>query len=201
MTETDISKELKLPISTVHYNLSVLVKAKLVEAREFHYSEKGREVNHYSLANKLIIIAPSKMDDSTKDKLKNLFLSIGFGLLFAGTTIFSLLQKPFSYFGLKSTTLQNSVMQESSKAAYYAAPDVIIRSGSTITATAAPEAAKMAADEVTLNAGTIGSSSVPFWSFSHAYMWIVAGIIIGGCLTISVLYLVKFIRAKSVSKK
>ncbi len=57
-TETEIAKALKLPLSTVHYNLKQLVETKLVIADEFHYSEKGREVNHYRLANKYIIIAP-----------------------------------------------------------------------------------------------------------------------------------------------
>ncbi|MBN2052121.1 helix-turn-helix domain-containing protein [Candidatus Woesearchaeota archaeon] len=70
-TETDIAKELKLPLSTVHYNLQALVKANLVKSEEFHYSEKGKEVNHYSLANKLIIIAPKgAKTESFKDKLK-----------------------------------------------------------------------------------------------------------------------------------
>jgi DNA-binding transcriptional ArsR family regulator len=57
-TETQVAKELGIPISTVHYNLQQLVEAKLVVVDEFHYSEKGREVNHYKLANKYIIIAP-----------------------------------------------------------------------------------------------------------------------------------------------
>ncbi len=68
-TETEIAKELKLPLSTVHYNLKHLTKAKLVNADEFHYSKKGKEVIHYSLANKYIIIAPkpsAKILDSLK---------------------------------------------------------------------------------------------------------------------------------------
>jgi predicted transcriptional regulator len=76
-TESDISKQLKIALSTVHYNLQALVKANLVVAEEFHYSEKGKEVLHYSLANKLIIIAPKKSSaESFKDKLKSL-LPIG----------------------------------------------------------------------------------------------------------------------------
>ena len=57
-TETRIAKELEIPLPTVHYNLQQLVKGGLVSADEFHYSEKGKEVIHYSLANKYIIIAP-----------------------------------------------------------------------------------------------------------------------------------------------
>jgi len=72
-TETDIANKLKVPLSTVHYNLQALVKANLVKAEEFHYSEKGKEVLHYSLANKLIIIAPKNTrTESFRDKLKSI---------------------------------------------------------------------------------------------------------------------------------
>ena len=75
-TETEIAKKLKLPLSTVHYNLRQLVEAKLVDADEFHYSEKGKEVNHYSLANKYIIIAPNE-SESIREKLKKLLPAFG----------------------------------------------------------------------------------------------------------------------------
>ncbi len=68
-TETEIAKELNLPISTVHYNLQHLMKAGIINVDEFHYSEKGKEVNHYKLANKYIIIAP-KTTYGIKEKLK-----------------------------------------------------------------------------------------------------------------------------------
>jgi len=70
-TESKLSKELSLPISTVHYNIKHLLAAKLIKADEFHYSEKGKEVNHYSLTNKLIIIAP-KRESKIMDRLKTI---------------------------------------------------------------------------------------------------------------------------------
>lgn len=70
-TETEITKDLKLPISTVHYNLQHLMKAGIISVEEFHYSEKGKEVNHYKLANKYIIIAP-KSTYGIKEKLKSI---------------------------------------------------------------------------------------------------------------------------------
>lgn len=73
-TETEISNQLNIPISTVHYNLKALMEANLILVEEYHYSEKGKEVNHYKLANKLIIIAP-KENPSLKDALKK-FLPI-----------------------------------------------------------------------------------------------------------------------------
>ena len=70
-TETDLAEKLQIPISTVHYNLKHLLDAGLVAAEEFHYSEKGKEVNHYKLANKYIIIAP-KTTYGIKEKLKSI---------------------------------------------------------------------------------------------------------------------------------
>lgn len=70
-TESEISSALGIPPSTVHYNIKHLLEANLVSADEFHYSKKGKEVLHYKLANKYIIIAP-KSDSSILKKLKGL---------------------------------------------------------------------------------------------------------------------------------
>ena len=74
-TESDISKSLNIPISTVHYNLKLLVESGLVEINEFHYSTRGREVDHYSLANKMIVIAP-RNGENFMSKLKGLIPAI-----------------------------------------------------------------------------------------------------------------------------
>src|SRR3990167_3827696 len=58
-TESEIAEALGIPLSTAHYNLRQLLQGGIVKAAEFHYSKKGREVLHYSLANKYIIIAPT----------------------------------------------------------------------------------------------------------------------------------------------
>jgi predicted transcriptional regulator len=72
-TETEISKELNIPLSTVHYNLQQLIKTGLVIVEEYHYSKKGKEINHYKLANKYIIIAPKQKDNKNiKDILKKI---------------------------------------------------------------------------------------------------------------------------------
>lgn len=70
-SEQNISKILAMPISTVHYHLQKLQEAQLVKVDEFHYSPKGREVNHYKLANKYIIIAPRSVA-GLKEKLKGI---------------------------------------------------------------------------------------------------------------------------------
>lgn len=70
-TETELAEKLQIPISTVHYNLQQLIGTGLISADEYHYSQKGKEVNHYRLANKYIIIAPKKTF-GIKEKLKNI---------------------------------------------------------------------------------------------------------------------------------
>ncbi|MBT7903390.1 helix-turn-helix transcriptional regulator [Candidatus Woesearchaeota archaeon] len=71
-TETEISKKLEMPISTVHYSIKQLVEAKLVKSDEYTYSEKGKEINHYKLANKYVIIAPEEDKKGLREKLKTI---------------------------------------------------------------------------------------------------------------------------------
>ncbi len=70
-TETELAESLNIPISTVHYNVQLLQNSGLAVAEEFHYSKKGREVLHYKLANRYIVIAP-KATESVPMRLKRL---------------------------------------------------------------------------------------------------------------------------------
>ena len=38
ITETELSKDLKIPLSTIHYNIKQLVKSGLVEDNQYTYS-------------------------------------------------------------------------------------------------------------------------------------------------------------------
>lgn len=71
-TESQMAKDLGIPISTVHYNLKALLTAKLVKSDEYHYSTKGKEVSHYRLANQYVIIAPEGDKKLIREKLKSL---------------------------------------------------------------------------------------------------------------------------------
>ena len=70
-TESELAEKLQIPISTVHYNLQQLMETGLINAEEFHYSKKGKEVSHYRLANKYIIISPKKTF-GIKEKLREI---------------------------------------------------------------------------------------------------------------------------------
>jgi DNA-binding transcriptional ArsR family regulator len=92
-TESEIAKKTKLPISTVHYNLKLLEESKLVFADEYHYSEKGKEVNHYKLANKYIIIAPDESTTALEKIRKFLPLTI---IALIATAFIQLIPKLFA---------------------------------------------------------------------------------------------------------
>jgi hypothetical protein len=80
---------MKIPISTVHYHLQKLQEAGLVTVEEFHYSEKGRVINHYKLANKYIIIAPKKVS-GLREKLKGILpVAIIFGAISVAIKFFT----------------------------------------------------------------------------------------------------------------
>ena len=70
-TESELATELNIPISTIHYNLQQLIESDLIITEEFHYSKKGKEVSHYKLANKYIIITPKKVT-GIKEKLRSI---------------------------------------------------------------------------------------------------------------------------------
>jgi len=60
-SEGDISRDLKLAISTVEYNLNKLMDAGFVkESRNFFWSVKGKKIKTYGLANKKIIISTKR---------------------------------------------------------------------------------------------------------------------------------------------
>lgn len=79
-TQSEIAKELDIAISTVHYNLEQLLEAGLIEWEHYHYSQKGKEVRHYRLAQQYIIIAP-KRKENLLETLKNLLPAFIVGIL------------------------------------------------------------------------------------------------------------------------
>ncbi|MFC1801576.1 ArsR/SmtB family transcription factor [Nanoarchaeota archaeon] len=144
-TESEISKELGVPLSTIHYHLQKLQEGGLVTTEEFHYSQKGREVNHYKLANKYIIIAP-KETKGLKSKLKSILPLVG--ILAGISIIIELVQRFGTNFGRVATL------------------------GAEKTMAAAPEAALMA-DEAVTTAVQTSTSTLPLWA--HIGFWFLLG--------------------------
>jgi predicted transcriptional regulator len=112
-TETELAQKLGIPLSTIHYNLKQLMDAGLIDAAEYHYSAKGREVFHYTLANKYIIITPKKTS-GIASKLRSILPSLVF---VAGASLL------VQYFAVTSQTV---AVPESAPLAKTAAEDTLM---------------------------------------------------------------------------
>ncbi len=67
LSETDIARELKIPVNTVEYNLKKLLQAGIIEkSKQFFWSVKGKKIDIYKIANKLIVISPKKSNIYSK---------------------------------------------------------------------------------------------------------------------------------------
>ena len=133
-TESELAGKLQIPISTVHYNLLQLMETGLISADEFHYSQKGKEMSHYRLANKYIIIAPKKTY-GIKEKLRSILPVALIAAGFAG-----LIQLASNYF-------LNGALEVSHEpiAAEYGAAEKVMSSAPTVLSDASQKAAAKAA--------------------------------------------------------
>src|SRR3989344_3177307 len=77
-SESEVSRELNLPLSTVHYNLQQLKKNNLVETKHFMYSDKGKRIEFYRVVKKFIVIAPKYTQTSLLKNILPLFLISAF---------------------------------------------------------------------------------------------------------------------------
>lgn len=148
-TESEISKDTGIALSTVHYNLKLLRENNLVNEEEFHYSEKGKEVTHYKAANKYIIIAPEEQDDSLLEKLKNIIPSFIGLIVVSGVWV-------LSKFVL--TAKNSNFASNTAESAAYAVQDEALRS--------VPEAALMKTAEATTSVATSSPLEPVLWFFA-----------------------------------
>ncbi|MDP7141251.1 MAG: helix-turn-helix domain-containing protein [Candidatus Woesearchaeota archaeon] len=103
-TESELATELNIPISTIHYNLQQLKESYLIITEEFHYSKKGKEVSHYKLANKYIIITPKKVTGIT-EKLRSI-LPVGL----AAIATAGIIQYASKYFPGKNSAASDTML-------------------------------------------------------------------------------------------
>jgi len=89
-TASQIKNDLKIPASSVHYNLKALVESKIIDDSEFTYSSKGKNVVHYSVSEKILIIIPRKQTNPIE--LKTLIPGI---LAVSTIIVFSFISKLF----------------------------------------------------------------------------------------------------------
>jgi DNA-binding transcriptional ArsR family regulator len=158
-TESEISKELNIPISTVHYNLKQLQDANLVTVEEFHYSQKGKEVNHYKLANKYIIIAPKSEDNKFIEALKKI---IPLTVITASVT-FSLKLLNMATTASGGASGSQALMSAKSEVA-----DQAVYTGTRLMAASAPQSLTL---EPTLSVGWYATGIVLILGIYLIYLW------------------------------
>jgi len=162
VSETDIAKELNIPLSTVHYNLSQLKESKLVETEEFHYSKKGKEILHYKLANKYIIIAPKDASSSFLESLKTLIPVTT--IIAAGLGFWQYIAR------LQPTTVQDAVgvaVQEGASEVG-STPAMFAKSAADVAApafAAVPPAGSVPVEATVQTITTVAQTAQPLWMY------------------------------------
>jgi len=111
-TASQISKALEIPLSTLNYQLKKVVASGLVENDEYHYSKKGKNIEHYKLAQKHIIISPKKVK-GLKTKLANL---LPLAVLGVGAVIIQL-QQMFTSSSAQFAVSEAAVMEDTAASA------------------------------------------------------------------------------------
>jgi DNA-binding transcriptional ArsR family regulator len=191
-TETEIAEILGIPLSTVHYNLKQLSDVGLVHSDEFHYSDKGKEVKHYKIANKYIIITPKKTE-KLSDILKKLIPS--FIVTFLATFMlffYSLYQKTTQ----KASGLiarSNIVTKSAVDIAYDSEPEMMIMADNLIE----PEVAVYTQPfiEETQNRFLMFFLNI----FNEPLIWL--WFLLGSLFTIAVIILFSWLRIRRNNKK
>jgi len=79
LSQTEISEKLKVPVSTISYNVEKLVKVGLIEEKSHFFSIRGKRVPVYKISDKQIIISPKK-----KTNVLNSVSLVGISGLFTG---------------------------------------------------------------------------------------------------------------------
>jgi predicted ArsR family transcriptional regulator len=188
-TESEMAKELGIPISTVNYNMKALVDAKLVKSDEYHYSQKGKEVSHYKLANQYVIIAPEGEKELIRERLKSIIpTALIMGAAAAIIKIFS------SGFGAAQSAAP-LMMKAAGEAAPAAAP--LMQASRAMADEAVAEAAPAAQEFVAENAPMVVETTRQ--AASHApeiALWFFIGAVAGVTVYLLIEWIIKKIRQR-----
>ncbi|MFH1331937.1 MAG: helix-turn-helix domain-containing protein [archaeon] len=165
-SESDISKALGLPPSTVHYNVQHLLKNNLIEVKDFYWSDKGNKVNIYTIAKKLIVIAPkgAKVTSAIKSLI------------------------PVALISLAAAAVIHFVSNRVN------APLAISQGAGDLMRTGVPEAAEAPAKEAAIEQTVVTLAQPTFWStiFSNYSVWF----LLGAVFAIIIYLIIYFVRRK-----
>lgn len=174
-TASQIKTDLNLPASTVHYNIKALIESEIIDDSQFTYSSKGKQVNHYTLTNKILIVVPKKQDITSQLRA---FIP---GLLVVGVIIgFSFILKLFKSGGkdalFKSANLAAPTMMDLAVESEAVAENTMLRS----------------AEVGSFSAQNITSTSIPWYNSPDFFI----GLGVACVCLIGTYFLVKLIQKR-----
>ena len=73
MSATELSETLQIPLTTVEYNINLLLEAKLIKVESVKFSRKRRDIKYYAPAKRALIFAPEKTEKAVIAFLKKVF--------------------------------------------------------------------------------------------------------------------------------
>jgi len=78
MSATELSENLKLPLTTVKYSIDALLEAELIKVESVKFSQKRRDIKYYAPVKRALIFAPEKTEKGAIAFLKKVlpFLAI-----------------------------------------------------------------------------------------------------------------------------
>jgi DNA-binding transcriptional ArsR family regulator len=202
VTESDIAKALNIPLSTVHYNMKALVEARLVKSDEYHYSEKGKEVSHYKLANQYVIIAPEGEKHLLREKLRSiiptaLIMGAAAGIIKIFSGGFLAAQETAAPMMLKSA-VGSGAAEEGVRAVAYEATNAVADEAVAESAPALMQKAAEAEPVARQAVQTVADTCVPAASnVPEIALWFLLGAAAGVAVYLIVDYAVKKVRDRN----
>ncbi|MDV0446317.1 hypothetical protein MsAg5_01470 [Methanosarcinaceae archaeon Ag5] len=140
MSSSQLSEKLGLPLTTIKYNVDILVENNLVNVKKIKYSEKGRQVKIYEAPEKVIVFAPEKISRISIITMLQKYAFAFTCAVFAGFGLSYLFRSHRSVVENTSMASDAKIMVESGR--YYdyntnsAAGDYIVQSANTTPANA-----------------------------------------------------------------
>ena len=192
-TASALAQSTGLPLTTVKYHLENLLDAGVIEVVKTRWSEKGREMKIYGVADKVVIFAPPQSKSAGAILKKYGVIAGGFAIASAFVTLIPrvILERSATAGGEAAAAAANGPLMAFSGA--NAAPEMF----NTVTADAAAktaDAAVSAAGAGVTGAGPVGDALVSVIATGVLTVFICGMVILLGCMTFE---LVKNRRAKA----
>jgi DNA-binding transcriptional ArsR family regulator len=114
---SQIAKELKIPLTTVDYNINQLEKAGLIKSGYYKWSKRGNKMKLYETAGEIFVFAPQEKQPSFIDALNRLIVPAVLGIsAFSGFITQKLLYKGSMNTIITEESVTESFLQGSTKA-------------------------------------------------------------------------------------